>query len=269
MGGTTSPTRDQSQSQTGNTTNVGAQQQQQTTAPWEVAQPFLTKILGQLQGTIPTGLSPSELSGIQGLNNWAGYSSQFLPQVTGLTGNLLAGGNAMDQAGNINNAYNRYQMQLLGSGVIDPKNLNPMNTPGFGDALKTVNADITNQINQQFAGAGRDLSGMNAQTLARGLSQGEGGLIQDQYNKNLANQMGAYASLYGAGNTTGGLLQRLEPAAHRQSIAGHRHQPGRAGHRQPGLPAVAQHRRLFAHGATADVADASADGNRDWRPRRH
>jgi hypothetical protein len=210
MGGTTSPTRDQSQSQTGNTTNVGAQQQQNTTAPWLAAQPFLSGILGQLQGSLgSTQLSPSELSGLQGLNNWAGYSSQFLPQVTGLTGNLLSGGNAMDQAGTINDAYKRYQMQLLGSGLIDPKNLNPMNTPGFGDALKTINSDISNQINQQFAGAGRDFSGMNAQTLARGLSQGEGALIQNQYNQNVANQLGAYGSLYNAGNTTGGLLSGL------------------------------------------------------------
>ncbi len=40
--------------------------------------------------------------------------------------------------------------------------------PGFGDAMKTLNSDISNQVNGQFAAAGRDLSGMNTQTLARG-----------------------------------------------------------------------------------------------------
>ena len=42
-----------------------------------------------------------------------------------------------------------------------------------------------------FAGAGRDLSGLNTQTLARGLSQGEGQLVANQYNANVANQLGA------------------------------------------------------------------------------
>ena len=72
-----------------------------------------------------------------------------------------------------------------------------------------MNSDITNQVNSQFAGAGRDMSGMNTQTLARGLAQGEGQLIANQYNQNVGNQLGAMGALYGAGNTTGGLLSGL------------------------------------------------------------
>jgi len=47
------------------------------------------------------------------------------------------------------------------------------------------------------------------QTLSRGLSQGEGQLLANQYNQNVANQLGAANSLYGAGNTTSGLLSAL------------------------------------------------------------
>jgi hypothetical protein len=107
----------------------------------------------------------------------------------------------------LNNAYAQYQKQLnpyLQSSFLDPRN-----TPGFGDALGALNSDITGQINGMFAGAGRDLSGMNTQALARGLSQGEGQLIANQYNQNVGNQLGAAGSLYGAGNTTGGLLTGL------------------------------------------------------------
>src|SRR5262249_17620864 len=64
-----------------------------------------------------------------------------------------------------------------------------------------------------FAGAGRDLSGLNQQALARGLSQGEGQLIANQYNQNAATQLGAMGSLYGAGNTTAGLLSSLNQQA--------------------------------------------------------
>ena len=45
---------------------------------------------------------------------------------------------------------------------------------------------------------------MNTQTLARGLSQGEGQLIANQYNQNVQNQLGAMGSSYDANNTTGG-----------------------------------------------------------------
>jgi hypothetical protein len=87
--------------------------------------------------------------------------------------------------------------------------LDPYATPGFGDALKRVDSDITNQVNGMFAGAGRDLSPANTAALARGLAQGEGQLVADQYNRNLTNQLGALAAGYGAANTTGGLLSQL------------------------------------------------------------
>jgi len=84
--------------------------------------------------------------------------------------------------------------------------LNPYTTPGFGDALKRVDSGITNQVNGMFAGAGRDLSPANTAALARGLAQGEGQLVANQYNANLADQLGALAAGYGA---AGGLLSQL------------------------------------------------------------
>jgi Chaperone of endosialidase len=61
-------------------------------------------------------------------------------------------------------------------------------------------------VNGQFAAAGRDFSGANQQALARGLAQGEAPVIAAQYNQDVANQMGAVNSLYGAGNTTANTL---------------------------------------------------------------
>ena len=98
--------------------------------------------------------------------------------------------------------------------------LDPRNTPGFSDALNAVNSDITNQVNGQFAAAGRDMSGMNSQALARGLSQGEGQLVANQYNQNVQNQLGAANSLYGAGNATGGLLSGFRQQAMANQQAG-------------------------------------------------
>ena len=61
-----------------------------------------------------------------------------------------------------------------------------------------------------FAGAGRGLSGANLQTLARGIAQGEAPVLNDAYNTARNQQIAAINSLYGAGNTTGGLLSQFD-----------------------------------------------------------
>ena len=191
---------------------TGATSASGATNPWAPAQPFLSGVLAQLQGQLPnTSLTPQESAAIGGLTGSSGYISQFLPQTTDLANTLLAGGNAQAQAPLINNAYQQYQAQL--NPYLQASFLDPRSTPGFSDALAAANADITNQVNGMFAGAGRDLSGLNQQALGRGLSQGEGQLIANQYNANVANQLGAMGSLYGAGNTTAGLLSSLNQQA--------------------------------------------------------
>ncbi len=65
------------------------------------------------------------------------------------------------------------------------------------DVLKTIQNDVSNQVNGQFAGAGRSLSGLNTQTLARGLAQGEAVPLLNQYNQDIANQMGIQGAASG------------------------------------------------------------------------
>src|SRR5260370_39579755 len=85
-------------------------------------------------------------------------------------------------------------------------NVRPLNewvsTPGFSQALGALGSTITNQINDQFAAAGRDLSPGNSQALAYGLATGEAPTIASQYNANVGNQFNAANTLYNAGNTT-------------------------------------------------------------------
>ena len=191
---------------------TGATSANGTTNPWAPAQPFLSGILAQLQGQLAnTSLTPQENAAIGGLAGSSNYISQFLPQTTDLANALLAGGDAQAQAPMISGAYQQYRGEL--NPYLQTSFLDPRSTPGFSDALAAANADITNQVNGMFAGAGRDLSGLNQQALARGLSQGEGQLIANQYNQNVANQLGAMGSLYGAGNTTAGLLSSLNQQA--------------------------------------------------------
>jgi hypothetical protein len=189
-------------------TSKQTQTQNSTTAPWQDAQPMLQGILGQLTSNLGnTGLTGAETGAINTLQQNAGSASQFAPQITDFAKNLLSGGGATDQAGAVNANYQRYQDQT--NPLASNTNYNPYDTPGFKDALSTTIADITNSTNGQFAAAGRDFSGMNSQTLGRGIMQGVAPTIAAQYNQNVNNQQGAAGNLYQAGNTNAGILAGL------------------------------------------------------------
>jgi hypothetical protein len=182
------------------------QQQTAVTSPWAPASGAIQSILGQAAGINPNP-NATETGALNQLSALGAAGNPYAGGVGNVASALLAGGGP-DRSGLVNNAYAQYQSELnpyLQSSFLDPRN-----TPGFGDALAAMNADITNQINGQFAAAGRDMSGMNTQTLARGLSQGEGALIASQYNQNAANQLNAANALYGAGGQTAGLLSGLD-----------------------------------------------------------
>jgi len=185
-----------------------SQTQNSTTAPWAEAQPALQGILSQLTGNLgKTGLTGAETGAIDTLSANAGQASQFAPQITDFAKSLLSGGGATDQAGAVNQNYQRYQDQT--NPLASNTNYNPYDTPGFKDALSTTISDITNATNGQFAAAGRDFSGMNSQTLGRGIMQGVAPTIAAQYNQNVNNQQGAAGNLYNAGNTNAGILSGL------------------------------------------------------------
>ena len=184
---------------------MGGQSSQEQTQnsisdPWKPAQPALQGILGQLQGQMGnTSVTGDETNALKGLEQ-NGYTaaSTYAPQIAGYASNLLSGGGATDQAGNVNANYQRYVDQT--NPLASNTNYNPYDTPGFKDALNTTISDITNSTNGQFAAAGRDFSGMNTQTLGRGIMQGVAPTIAAQYNQNVNNQQGAAGNLYNAGS---------------------------------------------------------------------
>jgi hypothetical protein len=184
--------------------------QQSTTAPWEPAQPALQGILSQLQTNLgKTGLTGAEDTALTGsTNNAYDWTKQFAPSITGYAKDLLAGGGATDQAGNVNQNFLDYKSytQPLASNT----NYNPYDTPGFRDAIDTMKADITNNVNGSFAAAGRDFSGANFNTLGRGITSGIAPTIAAQYNQNVQNQQGAADRLFSGGNTNAGILAGLQ-----------------------------------------------------------
>lgn len=182
--------------------------QQSTTEPWKPAQPALNGILGQLQGLIPnSGLTSGMQSAIGQLETNAQGGNPFTGQITDAVNGLLSGGNANATAPAVQSAFDTFKAQT--NPLASNTNYDPMQTPGLADSLKTMMGDIGTSINGQFAAAGRDLSGMNTQTLARGITQGLAPVLTGQYNQNVQNQQGAARGLYDAGNTTSGLLSGM------------------------------------------------------------
>src|SRR5262249_17740424 len=91
--------------------------------------------------------------------------------------------------------------------------LDPTKVPGIAAALETVRNDVTNSVNSSFAGAGRDLSGLNQQSLARGIAQGEAPVLLDAFFKNAGLQQNAASALPGLANSTATTQSSLDQAS--------------------------------------------------------
>jgi hypothetical protein len=185
-----------------NSLGTSSQQQSQSsqTAPWAPAQPALQSILGGIQGQIPNyNTNPTEQAALGQLTSNAQGINNFAPQAQGLTSQYLGG----DPTGLLNPALQQYQQQV---NPIANASLDPTQTPGIQNALNTINTDVSNQVNGQFAGAGRSLSGLNQQTLARGISQGDSAALLGQYNQNVANTQNAAGGLLGASGNVASAL---------------------------------------------------------------
>lgn len=168
--------------------------------PWQPAQPALEGILAGINAGIPSySPTPIENQALSQLTTNAQNAPNFGGQAATLANNYLGG----DPTGLLSPALTAYRAQL---NPIANQNNDPMQTPGIRALLDTIRSDVTNSVNSQFVGAGRDLSGMNQQTLARGISQGEAAPLLAQYNANVAAQTGAAGNVYDAtGNTASAL----------------------------------------------------------------
>jgi hypothetical protein len=176
------------------------------TNPWTPTLPALGNIIGQLgNGLGNTAPTANENAAFGALTANALGGNPYAGAIGNVASSLLAGGGP-DRSGIVSGAYDTLRGQLApwASGAM----ADPSQNPALLQALDTTRADVTNQINGMFAGAGRDLSGMNVQALARGIAQGEAPTLLNAQQTALqaANQ------LYNAGSATAGTLSALDQA---------------------------------------------------------
>jgi hypothetical protein len=185
-------------------------QQQSQTAPWAPAQPLLGGILGKLSGSLQNGdLTSEEWDALSKMQGNAAGGNPYAGGIGSLATDLLNGGGP-DRTGMVNDAYAQYQKMLQPFARGDY--VDPSSNPTLQKYLQTIQDGVSNQVNGMFAGAGRDLSGANQQTLSRGIAQGEAPVLYDAYNAGVQGQRSAIDSLYGAGGQTAGLLSGLDQA---------------------------------------------------------
>lgn len=181
--------------------------QTQTQNPYAPTIPGITALANNATGLVgnsnPTAAETGALNTLQAN---AGQGNPFASQISGVTSDLLGGG--VDRTGMAGTAYNDYKSQM--SPYLSADYLDPTKAPGMSALLDTIRSDVSNSVNGMFAGAGRDMSGMNVQSLARGLSQGLAAPLLNQYNQNVSAQQNAMGNVYNAGNSTTGILSGLD-----------------------------------------------------------
>lgn len=187
------------------------------TNPYGGAVGPLNGILGRIGG-MSSDLTGNESAALDRLSQNAGMGgSQFAGGLTNAAHSLLAGGGANDQSGMINEAYKRYtdMMNPYATGQ-----MGGMDSPQMKQLLATIQNDVGGGINQQFAAAGRDMSGANQGAWARGIAQGEAAPLLAQMNQDTQDRLGAITGMFGAGTTTGGILSGFNRDANANKQAG-------------------------------------------------
>jgi hypothetical protein len=191
--------------------------QQSASSPWQPAQPMLMAMLQSMSG-LPLTPSTGQTGAAQNLVTASNNLPTFNPQETGAVGNFLSGGGASSFSPLYQGAYNTFQSNI--APMTSSSWINPYTNPALSTAMGTMNQDITNQIKSEAAAAGRSGSPEADQALARGLSQGEGGLLTNQFNTNVGTNLGANQALYSAGTGTAGSLAGLNQTTLANTLQG-------------------------------------------------
>jgi len=166
--------------------------------------PLVNQLLGQYGGmsTGVTGDQSSALAGLKSsLSNLPSYGQQGADSIS-----KLFSSDSSPQVGMLQSAYDTMKTNL--TPTASGANLNPYETPGFADALRTATDDALNRVKGVYAGSGRDASGAGsfAGSAARGITQGTAPTIANQYNQNYSNMATANRDLLsGAGSTASGI----------------------------------------------------------------
>lgn len=199
----------------------GTSKQSSTTTsqatPYEAAKPGLDSILGALNKQAGTaGLNTAQSGALDQVASTFSGGNPYTGLLDTNARDMMAGGGAQANDANITANLNEYRGALMpwATGANSGEN------SALKGYLDTMASDISGRINGQFAAAGRDMSGYNQQTVARGVSEGVAPVLAAQYNQDADRSLNAANSMFGAGNSTYGLLNANNAQANANKVTG-------------------------------------------------
>jgi hypothetical protein len=182
----------------GQTSTTQQTSQQSQTQPWKPTQPYLQQTLAQLGPALRnTGTPADESSALQELIRNAQTMPNFGSVAGDLAGQLLDGTYRVNPNSTVGQAYDALKAGY--APYTGPDYINPYNNPAFRNYLDTTTRDISSRVNSMFAGAGRDLSGINQESLARGITEGTAPIFANEYNTLAGQQQHAVDSQFSGG----------------------------------------------------------------------
>jgi endosialidase-like protein len=201
----------------GKSEQTETKKQDSKTEPWAPAQPLLMSILGKAGG-LSTDVTPGQQAGLTALQAGAAGIPQLGPQAANVATGLLGS--------KTNPLYSGMLSEGLAGlkGVLQPfasgANVGPNGNPALRGYLDVARDDVADDIRGRFAAAGRDFSGAESGSIARGITAAEAPILASQYNTDVQNQMNAANAIYNATGGTAGALQGLDQQTLANQIQG-------------------------------------------------
>jgi hypothetical protein len=188
--------------------SAGSSKSKTKTDPWAPTQPILKDLVAEATPLVGnTGVTAGQQGAFDQLKANAAAGNPAAGQIRDVATGALTYDNT-GQKDMVSGAYGDLQKNL--GAYASGDYLDVANNPQLKALMDVVGTDISDRINRQFAGAGRDLSGMNQQSVARGVSQGTAGLLLDQFNKQQQMQMGAAGQLFQGATGAAGQMSQLD-----------------------------------------------------------
>jgi len=185
--------------------------QQSVTKPYEPAVPGVNSLLDAATAQIPNaGLTSTENTALTGITNNAANAGQYAPQINALAGDLFAGGT--DRTGMVQKAYDQYRVGMTPYANMDT---NPYSNEAFTKAAGYMSDDILNRVKSQYASSGYSGAGVGdfGKQVGEGVARGVAPAWAQAYNDNEGRKLGAISGMYGAGNTSAGILGGMDQTA--------------------------------------------------------
>lgn len=167
--------------------------------PYKPTIPYVQSYLQKAAGVGGLDITPDQQAAFSALKTNAAAGNPFTPQIADAAHGALTYDNS-GQSSTLGDAYKTLQTNL--GDYTSGKFLDVANNPQLKAALDVAANDAQDRINRMFAGSGRDLSGYNQQTTARGITQAEAPILLDQFNKQQQNQLAANGQVFNAAQGT-------------------------------------------------------------------